>query len=187
MATRVEAARAHAVHKSGKLVVEMFSRGALAFLAVVVAEYLAFGVAAGFVGAMTVVWASVAAAAVGVLLVRHHARNLAQRRPDQGLQILAGILLIVPGLLTGLVGLSLLVPPVRAVVRVRARNRAEAFLGRQFGVPDGLSTMFTTGGPFARRFDGNDDIVDVEWHDAPTGGDPADDDDRQQSAPPELH
>jgi UPF0716 protein FxsA len=40
-----------------------------------------------------------------------------RRVADTGLLVLAGVLLLVPGLVTGALGLLLLLPPVRAVVR----------------------------------------------------------------------
>jgi UPF0716 protein FxsA len=39
---------------------------------------------------------------------------------DAGFRLLAGILLVVPGFITGLVGLLLLVPPIRALARAGA-------------------------------------------------------------------
>jgi UPF0716 protein FxsA len=161
----------------------MFSRGALAVLAVVVAEYLLFGFAAGLVGTSTVVWVSVAAAVVGVLLVRRHLRALAQRRPDRGLLVVAGLLLIVPGLLSGAAGLSLLVPPVRRRARAWLWSRVEAHVERLSGLPGGWSVLFTDGGrPHSRRAG---DVVDVEWSEGTARGRPANED-HIQSAPPEL-
>jgi UPF0716 protein FxsA len=41
---------------------------------------------------------------------------------DAGFRLLAGILLVIPGFITGAIGLLLLVPPVRALARVAAGN-----------------------------------------------------------------
>jgi UPF0716 protein FxsA len=55
---------------------------------------------------------------------------------DAGFRLLAGVLLVIPGFLTGLVGLLLLLPPVRALARIAAGNR----MIRRY---PGLQTTFT--------------------------------------------
>jgi UPF0716 protein FxsA len=41
---------------------------------------------------------------------------------DAGFRLLAGILLVIPGFITGTIGLLLLLPPVRALARIAAGN-----------------------------------------------------------------
>lgn len=193
--------------RGARLDTDMFSRAALALLAVVVAEYLLFGFAADLLGTSTVVWLSVGAAVAGVLLVRRFVPavlkgglqlpvNPAQSSPVEppstgpgrtvaghALLVVAGLLLIVPGLLTGLVGTLLVLPPVRSAVRAGARHRIDSLVSRGLGAPEGLRVSFAGGGrPFARR-----DIVDIDLHpdDKTRGGTAAED--SPKSAPPELN
>ena len=98
----------------------MFSRAALAVFALVVAEFLVFGYAAQLIGTAAVVWLSVLAALLGFYLIRRFVavmvaegvEPLAAGVPptgnpaDRALIVLAGLLLVVPGLLTGAVGLT---------------------------------------------------------------------------------
>lgn len=62
-----------------------------------------------------------------VVLIR-----LRRRRGERGLDLVSALLLLVPGLLSSLAGLLLLVPPVRATVR----ERWWAWLQRSGIVPD---------------------------------------------------
>jgi UPF0716 protein FxsA len=153
----------------------MISRAALAVFAWVVAEFLLFGWAISALGATPVVLGSVAAAAIGSLLLRRNVpglvtdsiRHLAAtpqspqspRTPraadtrsiaDRAVLSVAGILLIVPGLLSGVVGALLVVPPIRAVVGPRLLAPLAQF------VPFGLRRPAGGG----RRF--WPDVVDVD-------------------------
>jgi UPF0716 protein FxsA len=65
---------------------------------------------------------------------------------DGGLVLLAGMLLVIPGFVTDALGIVLLLPPVRALVRGR--------LGRRFRV------QVATYGPRTRPRDG--DAIDVD-------------------------
>ncbi|MCP3991507.1 MAG: FxsA family protein [Actinomycetia bacterium] len=190
---------------------EMFSRGALGVLTLVIAEYLFFGFAASLVGGSVVIWASLAAFLAGSLLLRRHvpallrgsveplsqaSRSVGGTRgssatgsrsgtgrgaADHGLLAAAGLLLLIPGLITGLAGMALLVPPVRYWVRSRVRDRFDALLSRGFAGIGGLNVSFPNAGPYARR-----DVVDVEeHHDGSAQGD-AVDEDIPKSAPREL-
>lgn len=48
--------------------------------------------------------------------------SLGKQTADAGFRLLAGILLVIPGYVTGVVGLLLLLPPVRALARAAAGN-----------------------------------------------------------------
>ena len=161
----------------------MFSRGALAAFATIVAELLLFGFAIRAVGVLFVVLGSLLAAAVGLFLVRRQIPALLSsgkafvsslgfgamggsadgdatedQAADRALLILAGLLLIVPGLLTGLLGALLLVPPVRATARGFARARFAHL------VPSGIGMPFPAYGSASthRRGSSRTDVVDVD-------------------------
>lgn len=179
----------------------MFSRAALMIFALAVAEYFVFGFAAGLVGTSTVVWISVAAALLGFIMIRRSlAAMLSSRvqsvqrsnRPqspppvrrsnaDHGLLVLAGILLVLPGLVTGAVGAALVLPPVRALVRARVRHRIDAVVSRGLST-NGFTVSFADGaGFFGRR-----DVVDVDLNPDSSTTDTVKDD-GPTTAPPELH
>ena len=125
--------------------------------AVILAEFVVFGLVVRAVGLGTAVLISFAAAALGWFIVRRQVpkltRDLRQNVPgfvgaaappspsqsgrtaDKALLSLAGLLLIVPGVVTGLLGLLLLLPPIRALVRVHARTRVAHLVPSGFGSP----------------------------------------------------
>lgn len=102
--------------------------------------FVTVGAWIGVLGTWTVVLGS---AVAGVLIIRHQKRMMTepvvqdlQRLGDaltpaahSALIFLAGVLLILPGFLTDILGLLLLLPPVREIVirqlRVRAKTMAE--------------------------------------------------------------
>lgn len=139
----------------------MFSRGAVAVFALVVAEFYAFALTIDRVGLGPVLLGSLVAALGGAALIRRQFGALVAgergRRIDRLLLAIAGLALIVPGLITGLCGLLLLIPPIRAVVGRLADDRIARL------VP-------------VTRFGPRVDIVDVDVVS----------DDTKQSAPPEL-
>ncbi len=117
----------------------MFSRPAVAFFALAVAELFvltrvisAFG---AFLGLLVLVGLSVLGFAVlrrtGVGLVKDTASRAGsgassgQPLADRGLLFFASLLMIVPGFLTGLAGLVLLLPPVRGLIRPAVASRVQ--------------------------------------------------------------
>lgn len=70
-----------------------------------------------------------AAVVVGAVVIRRAWRRR-PRTSDTALLVLAGVLLLLPGFVSDAVGLLLLLPPVRAVVKVWAGQRAERSLAR---------------------------------------------------------
>jgi UPF0716 protein FxsA len=85
---------------------------------------------------------------------------------DGVLVLAAGALLIVPGFITDIIGLALLVPPVRKLVRATALRRLQRRLEQ--AVVDGRSAGFT----FVRMGGGWDgagrgEFVDVESYEVP--------------------
>ncbi|MGF1598594.1 MAG: FxsA family protein [Acidimicrobiales bacterium] len=166
----------------------MFSRAALAVFVVVVTEIVLFGAMARVVGVIPVVVVSMAAAVVGMVLIRRNVGRLvtggigpllegdtsASVAGDRLLRALAGLLLIVPGLLTGLTGAVLLLPPVRALVGAQARRRLARFIPSDLGLPFVPNGWSRTG---SRSRFWAADVVDVDVvREEPT-----------TSAPPELN
>ncbi len=172
----------------------MFSRGAIAAFAVILAEFVVLGLAVRAVGILFVVLASLIAAALGTLIVRRQIPALvssgrdfvsslglsadggdsldSEAATDRALLIGAGILLMLPGLLTGIVGVALLLPPIRTLAAGFARRRLVRF------VPSGLGMPFHFyGRNTQRRGSSRADVVDVDVVS----------DDMPQPTPPELN
>jgi UPF0716 family protein affecting phage T7 exclusion len=87
--------------------------------------------------------------------------QLAQGKPPtnellDGLMILiAGALLITPGILTDIVGFSLLVPPVRSLLR--------GFLARRMVPPGGMSFHSFGNSPFEQQPRRNENEIEAEY------------------------
>lgn len=143
----------------------VISRGALAVFTWVVVELVLLGWAVSVLGGWNVALLSVGAALLGLGLIRRGVGGLLRSgsavpapglrsRPvsDRAMLGLAGILLITPGLLSGVVGALLVVPPIRAAVGSRISSRVA-----QFVVP--VASPFDTAfGGFGRH----NDVVDVD-------------------------
>ncbi len=109
----------------------------LFFIALPLAEIATFVLVGRQIGALATVGLVVASMVAGVMLLRYQASRAAQRLRGGGAQgnvaaadiaggalvVLAGILLLIPGFLTDIVGLLLLLPPVRALARRRFGDR----------------------------------------------------------------
>lgn len=175
----------------------MFSRGAVAVFVLVVAEILVFRYAAGLLGVAPVIWVSLAGLVIGFGLIRRNLSGLARRgrqalesdrsaqgsAGDDALLVLSGLLLVIPGLLTGALGVLGLIPPVRALVRTQMRHRTEAWVSRGIGVPRGLDLSFSAAGsPFGRR-----DVLDVDLNPDNAAADDAQRNGNPSSTPPQLY
>lgn len=152
---------------------DRYGRGmlALALLIIVpVVEIVVFVKVADAIGGWEAVGLLAAISVLGLWLVRNEGfvvlgrvrRELDAGRMPGGelveglLLLLAGLLLLVPGFVTDFVGLVLLFPPTRALVRNRVqrrfRSRVEVF---------GLGASGPSApGSVPRRYDG-DDVIDV--------------------------
>lgn len=111
----------------------------LALLAVVVAEICALVFVSSHLGFLPTVGLLVLAGIVGGWLLRREGRRtlqelaeaVSQRRPptrelaDGVLIVAGGILILLPGLISDVAGLLLLLPPTRALVRKRLNRAAE--------------------------------------------------------------
>ncbi|MDI1463618.1 FxsA family protein [Catellatospora sp. KI3] len=110
-----------------------------AVLLVGAVEFLIFLWLAAQIGPLWAVLLVAALSVLGIVLMRREgmagwrrlraARQGGDPRGEQALDAVVGLaaalLLVIPGLLTGLLGLLLLIPPVRAAVRARARAATE--------------------------------------------------------------
>lgn len=107
------------------------------FLLLPVLELYVFVQVAGSVGFGTALLGAVVATSVGIWLVKQQGLGVLRRANDKvargeppadevvngTLLLLAGVLLLVPGFVTGAAGLLLLLPPVRAILRSSMRKR----------------------------------------------------------------
>lgn len=132
------------------------SRAALFIFTWAVAEFLLLGWIVSVVGLGAVVLASLVAAVLGVVLVRRSlpglVRDGVRKRavPERAVVGLAGFLLIIPGVLSGVLGALLVVPPIRAAVGSKLTARLAQF------VPAG-SWPFASSGSRSHP-----DVVDVD-------------------------
>ncbi len=172
----------------------MLSRNAVTIFVVVVAEFFVFSRLIDAFGLGTTLLASLALAALGVVMLR---RNLSQipaalqefinplngaAGPDRsatsgsntatklGLNALGALLLIIPGFLSSLVGALLFLPPVRAFAGPTVEKRMQAF--QPFSAPGGSQPfdLFDRMRQANRRSDGR--IVDVDTVDDGPATDP---------------
>ena len=94
----------------------------LLYLVIEIVALVALGSAIGLGWTLLVL---LAGSVLGLWLARREGVRAAQALTDGLLVAAAGVLLFVPGLVTDLVGLLLLVPPIRSVVRRRLVRAAE--------------------------------------------------------------
>ena len=147
----------------------MFNRGALVGLALAVAEVVTFVLARQAVGLANVILISAVLLVVGLVVVRRQlpaalasavaveAPAVKAPAPDRALAALGGLLLVLPGFVTGLVGALLLVPPVRAMLRDPVSRRFAQLVPRAFGTPFPVN-----GFPSHRRGSSGRDVIDVD-------------------------
>lgn len=133
------------------------------------------------IGALWTLLALIGVSVLGVALVRREGprawtrfrqavregRTPTTEVVDGALLVLAGALLVVPGFLSGLVGLSLLVPVVRNAGGRMIRSRR-----RVVGVSGDGAQVFTHGGPGRGERRADDDVVEVEVIDVRRDSDP---------------
>jgi UPF0716 protein FxsA len=142
---------------------------ALAILVIVpIVEITVFVNVASAIGGWNALGLLIVVSIVGAWLVRHEGfvvLGRIRRQLDSGrvpgaelvdglVLLVAGVLMLTPGFVTDAVGLVLVFPPTRILVRRgllrRFRTRVEVF---GFGPPPG--------GRARRRWDGPDDVIDV--------------------------
>lgn len=158
----------------------------LAFLVIPIIELYLFVQVSSAVGFGSALFWIVAVSVIGAWLVRREGMGALRRanaKVSQGevptdelingiLIVFAGALMLTPGFLTDAVGLLLLLPPTRALLRVSLRSRFNAgpIVVGGFGRPGNVgfgSGGFGGPGGFGP---GRDDIVDAEsWETDPFG------------------
>jgi UPF0716 protein FxsA len=137
------------------------------WLLVAIGRQVGFWPMVGFVIGVGIV-GSMLAKAEGARVLRDLARAREQGRvPEEGLLsavliLVAGILLIIPGVITDVLGLMLLFPPTRRLVAGAARRWFEA------RVAQGVIHVHHAGGvdPMDAPIEGEDDVIDVEAEEA---------------------
>lgn len=166
----------------------MFGILFLAFLVVPVIELYLFVQVADAIGFGSTLFWIIAVSVIGAWLVKHEGLGALRRANAQaargeiptdelinGILILfAGALMLTPGFLTDTVGLLMLFPPTRAVLRGGVKRRfvtsGPIVVGRR-----GFQATFGSGfGPAGSRppSGGTGDVWDVEsWEDPPDGPD----------------
>lgn len=110
------------------------------FIVLPVAEIYVMVLVAGQIGWSWTLLALLALSALGIVVIRgtaRAAREIARstsslsvsaapatgsQAADAGFRMVAGVLLVIPGFITGLVGLLLLLPPVRLLAKIMAGN-----------------------------------------------------------------
>lgn len=158
------------------------------FLLLPILELFVFVQVAGTFGFLDAVLGAVAATFVGIWLVKQQGLGVLRRANEKvakgdaptdelvngTLLLVAGILLLVPGFITGAAGLLLLLPPVRALLRGSLRRRFAAGpivisrssrLGGSFGPGTGFPGAGFPGG-------GRGEVLDADsWEEPPAGHD----------------
>jgi UPF0716 protein FxsA len=182
-----------------------------AFIVLPVVEIWLLTQVAGQIGWPEALILVIAVSAAGAWLVRREGLGVIRRvqqslgsarmptndLADGAMIFFASALMLTPGFLTDAIGLALLIPPIRAIIRppliAYFRRRVDvrvAGLGQSMGGPGmGAAGMGGAGfGPFGGFRPGGsnrDDVIDVDGHPGSTGDQPTD----RRSAddePPEL-
>lgn len=158
------------------------------FLLLPILELFVFVQVAGSIGFGTTLLSAILATVVGVSLVKRQGLGVLNRANDKVakgeeptdevvngiLLLVAGILLLAPGFITGAAGLLLLLPPVRALLRSSLRKRfasgpiviARSTRIAGFGPGSGFGPGLGASGPRRR------DVLDADsWEEPPTGSD----------------
>lgn len=149
-------------------------------------ELFVFVQVAGTFGFLDALLGAVAATFVGIWLVKQQGLGVLRRANDKvargeaptdelvngTLLLVAGILLLLPGFVTGAAGLLLLLPPVRALLRGSLRRRFAAgpivIAGSTRIGSFGAGPGFGTGVPPTRR----GEVLDADsWEEPPAGPD----------------
>lgn len=151
-------------------------------------ELFVFVQVAGSFGFLNALFGAIAATVVGIWLVKQQGLGVLRRANEKvargdaptdelvngTLLLVAGILLLAPGFVTGAVGLLLLLPPVRALLRGSLRRRFASgpiviSHATRFSGSFGPGAGFPGGGfPPSRR----GDVLDADpWEEPPTDPD----------------
>lgn len=168
---------------------------ALFFLLLPLMEITGFVLVGQWLGVLATIALVIASSLLGVLVLRSQGISLAQslRRPRSGdpqrtaksvlnstAQVFGGLLLVLPGFITDILGLMLLIPVVRStlwkiisprLVVVQTGGKARGGVGPDAGFPDRDPSAYR--GPRHQGPMGNGDIIDLDegdYHRQNTGG-----------------
>ena len=128
----------------------MFGPVGVLLLSYVVAEIVVMVVVAEMIGAVATLLLLAASSLLGVLFVRHQAARMMSNSVDPMVSVrhvdaaplldgvarlFAGVLMIIPGFVSTILGLALLLPPVRRLIRPVVFVRATGWTGftKRFG------------------------------------------------------
>ncbi|MCG8585637.1 MAG: FxsA family protein [Pirellulales bacterium] len=154
----------------------MLPRLLLLFTVVPIAELILLIYLAQQTSLLTAIGLVIVTGVVGAILVKFQGLLVWRRMGDQlrsgqaptdaildGLMILsAGCLLITPGIITDVLGFLLLMPPTRAMIRGRVRNRVTTSFRQQMaGGSWTMSGSFSSESPSATQQETNDKIVEA--------------------------
>jgi UPF0716 protein FxsA len=156
----------------------VFGRLLLLFILTPLIELWLLMLVSEHLGAATTIWLVLVTGFVGASLARRQGLQTwiaIQRETQQGkmpaaslvdamMIFVAGLLLITPGMMTDVVGFSLLVPPVRAFLRKRFQDSIKFQAAASV---QGFGTSFPGASPGAgdrRPSASANDVIDVEFH-----------------------
>ena len=157
----------------------MFGRLLLLFVLTPLIELWLLMLVSKHLGVATTIWLVLITGFVGASLARRQGLQTwlsIQRETQQGkmpaasmvdamMIFVAGVLLITPGMMTDVVGFSLLVPPIRALLRNRFQD---SFKVQATASVQGFGAGFPGPVPGASDIDQAkplaDDVIDVEYH-----------------------
>ncbi|MDA0809342.1 MAG: FxsA family protein [Planctomycetota bacterium] len=156
----------------------MFGRLLLLFILTPLIELWLLMLVSEHLGAATTIWLVLVTGFVGASLARRQGLQTwiaIQRETQQGkmpaaslvdamMIFVAGLLLITPGMMTDVVGFSLLVPPVRAFLRKRFQDSIKFQAAASV---QGFGTSFPGASPGAgdrQPSASANDVIDVEFH-----------------------
>jgi len=145
----------------------------LAFIAVPIVEIALFIQVGGAVGLWPTIALVILSAVVGAAVLRRQGLStLADIRADLeggrdpstalahgALLLVAGLLLLTPGFFTDMIGILLLVRPLRAAILARVAGRIQVMGGPGTPPED----------PYSGRRSARPDVVDGEFHEIPPG------------------
>lgn len=157
------------------------------FLLLPILEIVGFIQVGDWIGAGPTIGLLLLSAVIGVLLIRHRGLSSLTRVQGAALQgdaalsglldgvcvVIAGILLIIPGFLSDLLALVLLIPPLRRVMgrwlvgRLAAGNAFQVFGSARFSqTSDGFQTGSGAGsGPAGPSFQAQPGVIDGDYQD----------------------
>jgi UPF0716 protein FxsA len=152
----------------------MFALLAAVFIVFSLVEIYVLVTVGQAIGALNTIALVIIIALIGAWLAKHEGASVLRRIQNQlnagkmpnnelidgGLILTGGILLITPGFVTDILGIFLLFPPTRAVVRTIVKRRFNLKI-ETVGIPPGFQGGPNMGPTAYRAPYGDDDVIDV--------------------------